>query len=525
MKSDSDLLQTFFRQRDQNAFAEVVHRHIAFVYSAALRQVNGDTHLAHDITQNVFTALARKADQLSKHIYLAGWLYTSAHHAAANCIRSEARRRKYEKEAYTMHLVNRGEPGADDWEQLRPVLDEAMLELDAADRDAVLRRYFSGQSFATIGHALKVSQEAARKRVDRALDRLQESLARRGVNSPTSALGLVLTQQAVSAAPVGLGTVVTQAVAAAGAVNVAGSILFMNKIAMGLTAAVAAGLVGLLFVEQRNERRLEQEIALQRQQLGALESSLARSRRDIADQPNRLAGAPSVQLTPPLVASEPITPATATERLQLDSSYAGMFRRLRLDREKLAALKELLVLRQRSVHEAQSAAKMRGRDLEEFAATDIFALISIAARDVDENIRGLLGDGGLEYVQTYDRTQRYRFPLGDLEKILVASGEPLSPEQSDQLVAWSAAESDPQLRMPIIPDGVLVRAASLLSPLQQEKLKFVHAQSIARMRMTPLNEAAAAKGLLRLLPQSAQEYAEWARKSADHSKASPKDSP
>src|SRR5215216_5306074 len=165
MKSDSELLQKFVSERKQVAFAELVHRHVDLVYSAALRQVNGDAHLARDVAQRVFIGLAQQAEKLSARDSLVGWLYTSVHHAAANAVRRERRRRSHEQEAHAMQQIDQQENNRPDWERLRPVLDAAMLELDESDRDAVLRRFFSGESFAAIGDALQVSHEAARKRV------------------------------------------------------------------------------------------------------------------------------------------------------------------------------------------------------------------------------------------------------------------------------------------------------------------------------------------------------------------------
>jgi RNA polymerase sigma factor (sigma-70 family) len=136
MQSDGELLCGYAETRSEEAFAELVRRHLDLVHSAALRQVNGDAPLAQDIAQTVFADLARKAGELSGRAVLSGWLYTSTHFAAAKAVRAERRRQAHEQEAHAMHdLLHDPAPGPD-WDQLRPVLDAAMLELNEADREA-----------------------------------------------------------------------------------------------------------------------------------------------------------------------------------------------------------------------------------------------------------------------------------------------------------------------------------------------------------------------------------------------------
>src|SRR6478752_1436944 len=138
MKDDATLLADYARQRDEAAFAELVRRHLNFVYAAALRQVNGDAHLAQDATQLVFTDLARKAGSLAGHQLLAGWLFNSARYAAANLVRGARRRQARELAAQLMQTIDA--PGPDDglhWERVRPGLDEALAELNDRDREAI----------------------------------------------------------------------------------------------------------------------------------------------------------------------------------------------------------------------------------------------------------------------------------------------------------------------------------------------------------------------------------------------------
>ncbi len=210
--TDSELLLEYIRGSEK-AFAELVRRHIDLVFAAALRHVAGDRQSAEDITQKVFIDLARKARSLAGHPTLPGWLYSSTRYSAINTRRGEQRRLAREKQFDAMNTAAADkEPG---WEQIRPVIDDVLQELDESDRQSVVLRFFGQQSFATIATQLGISENAAQKRVDRALDRLNVALKRRGVSSTAVALGLALAESGV-AAPVSLvGTVTTTALASA----------------------------------------------------------------------------------------------------------------------------------------------------------------------------------------------------------------------------------------------------------------------------------------------------------------------
>jgi RNA polymerase sigma factor (sigma-70 family) len=265
MTSDGELLRRYATTRSEDAFAEVVRRHLDLVYSAALRQVNGDAQLAQDVAQVVFRDLAAKAATLSSRETLTGWLYTSTHFVAAKAVRTERRRRVREQEAHAMHeLLNT--PAADlDWNQLRPVLDQAMLELRTSDRDVILMRYFENRPLAFIGAQLGLGEDAARKRVDRALEKLRVFLSRRGV-ATASALATVLSANAVQLAPSGLAVTLTTA-SLAGAASVGGStfafwqLLAMTKLKLtAVSVLLLAGVATPLILQQQSQNRLRDEI-------------------------------------------------------------------------------------------------------------------------------------------------------------------------------------------------------------------------------------------------------------------------
>jgi RNA polymerase sigma factor (sigma-70 family) len=224
MTEAQELLRAYVRERSEAAFQELVDRYIDLVYSVAIRRAGGDSLLAEDITQVVFTDLARKAASLPAEVMLGGWLHRHAGFVASSAIRGEQRRRNREKQAIEMNAIDQSADAG--WKELAPVLDEVMDELEPAERDAIVLRYFEQRDLRSIGSLLGLSEDAAQKRVSRAVDKLRSLLLeRRGMLVPVVGLVLLLGTHAVQAAPGGL------------AVRV-------GKSALG--AAMAGGAAGLL---------------------------------------------------------------------------------------------------------------------------------------------------------------------------------------------------------------------------------------------------------------------------------------
>ncbi|HWY30489.1 MAG TPA: sigma-70 family RNA polymerase sigma factor, partial [Candidatus Acidoferrum sp.] len=240
------------------AFRKLATSYLDLVYSTALRLVGGDTHLAEDVAQTVFVDLARQAKRLSAGVKLGGWLHRHTCFVAANSLRGERRRQARERQALMDSLPDHPEAHLG---QVAPILDEAINQLGAADRAAVLLRYYEHLDFRAVGEALGTSEAAAQKRVARALDKLHLLLKHRGVAYSAAALGTALAGEAVTAAPAALaasisGTALASATAGAGTTLTLLEIMASSKLKTGILAAIgAACFIAPLLVEHAVQAR------------------------------------------------------------------------------------------------------------------------------------------------------------------------------------------------------------------------------------------------------------------------------
>jgi RNA polymerase sigma factor (sigma-70 family) len=240
------LLQEFANRQSDAAFAELVRRHIDLVHSAALRMVC-DSHLAQDVTQATFVALAQSAKGLTEYTVLSGWLHRTAQNLAAKAVRTDVRRRVREQEAAAMNeLLSESHT---EWQQVAPHLDAGLGGLSEADRDAVILRYFERKSAQEMAHVLGITAEAAQKRVNRAVERLREFFQKRGVTVGASGFVALVSANAVQAVPAALlatvsaaalSTVILTTPVAVTATKVI-AMTALQKTIIGATLAVAVG--------------------------------------------------------------------------------------------------------------------------------------------------------------------------------------------------------------------------------------------------------------------------------------------
>jgi RNA polymerase sigma factor (sigma-70 family) len=198
---DHALLRQFVESHSDEAFAGLVERYVNLVYSVALRQTGGAAD-AEEITQAVFIVLAKKAGELRHDKAISSWLFQATRLTANNFIRSEMRRHRREQEASMQSVLN--EPEDMVWRRIAPVLDDAVTALGEKDRRAIILRFYEGRNLREVGAVLGASEDAAEKRVSRALEKLRRFFFKRGVDSTTTALAGAISAHSIHAAPMGL---------------------------------------------------------------------------------------------------------------------------------------------------------------------------------------------------------------------------------------------------------------------------------------------------------------------------------
>lgn len=304
MTDSQKLIAEYTRNGSEAAFHELVARYVDLVYSAALRLVNGDCHSAEDISQTVFADLARMAQTLSPDVMLGGWLPRHTCFAASKTIRSERRRQLRERQAVEMNSLQ--QQPTEDFSRLAPILDEAINTLSEPDRTAILLKFFEQHDFRKIGEIIGSNEDAARMRVNRALEKLEQSLKGKGIQSAAAALSVALSANAVQAAPAALAMTISTAALTGAAISTStittqGTIVVMNwinaKAIVAIAAAcLAAGTGTYLYEQQKTENlRLEnQSLLVAQEQLsvsrdaalkdtGLAKAELERLRKDQAE--------------------------------------------------------------------------------------------------------------------------------------------------------------------------------------------------------------------------------------------------
>jgi RNA polymerase sigma factor (sigma-70 family) len=285
--TDKELLREYC-EGSQDAFRELVRRHLDMVFSAARRQTLSAAW-AEEVTQSVFIKLARDACRIGTGTPLAAWLYAVTRNTAINAARTEIRRQRREHASVEIFAMSSPAPS---WRDIEQLLDEAVADLRAVDRCAIILRFFEDKTLREVGEVLGFTEEAARKRVGRALEQLRDKLVKRGVTISGSVLATELSAHALQAAPATLSVAVLSGVAPPGVAfaSVFTSALPMTTIQKTSFVAIAVIAAGIAIYQARTISRQSSENAALRQynaQLAAARAATAGQRVREATTPPR----------------------------------------------------------------------------------------------------------------------------------------------------------------------------------------------------------------------------------------------
>ena len=302
---DNALLREYVERDSEEAVAALVTRHINKVYSVALRHTR-NPHSAEEITQAVFVILAKKANQLQRHAALSGWIYQTARLTAVTFLRSEIRRARREQEVHMQTLLNENE--FDVWPQIAPLLDAAMAGLNETDRHAVVLRFFDGRSMSEVGAALGASEDAAKKRVNRAVEKLRGFFTKRGIVFPAATLTAAISANSVQAAPAMLAKTATAVAFAKGAtassstltlIKGALKIMAWTKAKTAIVSIVIVGIATFSVIQHKAQVKLREQNEALQQQMAKLQTENAR----LSIKPAQTPHLPAPQMQMPTAAA------------------------------------------------------------------------------------------------------------------------------------------------------------------------------------------------------------------------------
>lgn len=496
---DRDLLREYVESQSEQAFAELVTRHINLVYATALRIV-GESQMAHDVAQTVFIRLARKAHSLREGNALPGWLYRAACGVAKDTLRLESRRRRRETEAMNRADLDSNSQVA--WEAIMPLLDEAMQQLNRLEQNAVVLRFLQGKSFRETALALAVSEDAAQKRVSRAIDKLRVHFKKRGLAVSATAMVAALETHSLQAAPAGLAAGVASLAGTMGSTGLSAMIktLLMTKAKAAIViAAVSGAILTSVVLQHQKIARLQQEQAdlnqqliearLRRAEAQSLAEQLQIAREQLQAQTGellRLRGQATAlqqaQLENTRLKAErdrlgrdssaeevyPTTPRLATllanaraaqgssngpvilgPEVNVQLQYGNLFQKLNLTPNQIAMFEKIM-----REEQEQTTAVMREHPFVRNSAVDrnsaeaaaeheqyqehLQALLQPVQQAAESQIRQLLGSGeNYDYYRTYTDQQKERMVvMGGYREGLDAAGvPPLTLDQVEHLIA------------------------------------------------------------------------------------------
>jgi RNA polymerase sigma factor (sigma-70 family) len=275
MTDTRSLLMAYAADGSEDAFRELVARYLGLVYSTALRLVGGDTHRAEDVAQAVFGDLAAQARAIPPQVMLGGWLHQRTFNVATTLMRAERRRHARELEA--MEMKTQEDHSGANLATIVPILDEAITQLKPEDRTAILLRFFERRDLRSIGQLLGTNEDAAQKRVSRALEKLRLLLERRGVALSATALATGLAAEDLAAAPASLvgriaGTALASATAGSGAATLTQTLIVMSKLKLVISGLVVAAAATIVVIHYQTQAKLRAENEELRQRMAQLQS-------------------------------------------------------------------------------------------------------------------------------------------------------------------------------------------------------------------------------------------------------------
>ena len=422
------------------------------------------------MTQQVFTEVARQAKRLARHPALVGWLYTTTRLMALRMHRTEQRRQAREQEANMMNQLLHDDSPPADWNRLRPVIEDAMHELDDEDRHAVLLRFFQNKSLNEVGAALNLTENAARMRVDRALDKLRGKLARHGITTTAAALAAVVAANAVQAAPAGLVATISAAAIAGSAVQASTLIAATKTIAMTtlqktIVAAALAAAVGTGIYAVHQGAQLRGQIQSLQEQQAPLTAQIQQLQQERDQASNQLAGlrdenarlksgsnttellklrgqvgtlrqraaANEAKSNPPASGLDKMMSDPAMKEFirqaqkdKIQSMYADLFKELKLTPDQTDQFLNLLC-----DHAAKTLSQLTSPGTPDQSGADANATLG-------SQLQALLGDAGMARFKEYSDEIPARTTVTMLNGQL--GDNPLSAEQSAQLLQVVKAE-------------------------------------------------------------------------------------
>ncbi len=476
---DMQLLAEYAARNSEEAFSTLVARHVNLVYSAALRQT-GNRHEAQEITQAVFLVLARKAKSLRQGTVLSGWLYQTARLTAANSLRRDIRRQNREQQAYMQSTLD--QPAPDHWQQVGPLLEQAMSGLSEADRNAIVLRYFENKPLKEVGAALGASDDAAKMRVNRALEKLRKFFVKRGITLSAAALGAAISAHSIQAAPIGLSTAVIAAACQGSALTAStltlakGTLKLMAwtkiHLALGTAAVAVIALQGAKIVNQHHETvalqaQLQQAAQQSEEQLASIkelearDENMARSLRNILHEPTQPAARKAAAPAPAPVAVAAANRATVPPQgkgvgsmlkdMMKDPDYANLIKAMSVQQAQLLKKQYAPLVKQLNLTPEQSdafyalitdnATNTTAQGLAIMNGTnksDVISAIAGTEKSFQDQMRSFLGDAGFAQFEEYETTIPDRQLLEQMKTSF--ADNPLTDDQEQCLLQLMVTE-------------------------------------------------------------------------------------